>query len=76
MASSWNAFESFTVDVTWHETRGPYTDRFAGLHAPHVVRDLKESVENHNVYGRTFRVYAHTKAGRVELSTADLARLG
>ncbi len=75
--TTWAAFEYFTLDVTWHETAGAYSVRFAGPHAPRVVANLKAACHDHDAFGRSYHVYAHTTDGRrVELNGAAVARLG
>jgi hypothetical protein len=68
-----DAFTSFEVDVSWHETRLPYSSKFTG---PRKVEGLRYAVEDNDRFGRMFTVYGYlTEGGRVRLSWDAVAAI-
>ncbi len=69
-------FAAFEIDVTFHETHGPYSRRIADRHGRRMVNDLRDALDHHDQYGRTYNVFGFTSKGeRLELKGAQLAAI-
>jgi hypothetical protein len=57
------AIEAFTVDCTWHETREPYADTIRDRNGARMLGDLRWTLNDHDQFGRTYRVTVHYADG-------------
>jgi hypothetical protein len=68
--------ESFQIHVTFHERRGPHTERVEGRGTfKDMLASVRYSVDQHNINGRCFRIYAIVGGRRIEITEDQLNAL-